>query len=120
MALSPADIRALRHDNPKARARDLAQAHGLPEAALVAAHIGHGALPVVADPAVLGPRLAALGEVGFGEMHGGDPPDQSLMTGWVSHEWWGGGELSSHSSPRVPSHTPLLAFSPPLMQRHML
>ena len=63
MALTPADIRALRQDNPKARARDLAQAHGLPEAALVAAHIGHGALPVVADPAVLGPRLAALGEV---------------------------------------------------------
>lgn len=63
MALSPADIRALRMNNPKARARDLAHANGLPEAALVAAHIGHGVTPITAEPAVLCPRIEALGDV---------------------------------------------------------
>jgi hypothetical protein len=43
-----------------------------------------------------------------------------LMTGWVSQEWWGGGELSSHSRPLVPSQTRSLALSPTLMQRQML
>jgi putative hemin transport protein len=42
----PEQIRALRAENPKARARDFAAAHGITEADLVAAHVGtwrHGA-----------------------------------------------------------------------------
>jgi len=59
----PAAIRALRIDNPKARARDLAHAHGLTEAQLVAAHVGHGATVIEATPDRLIPLVAALGDV---------------------------------------------------------
>ena len=58
-----AQIRALRADNPKARARDLAEAHGLPEAALVAAQLGHGATAISAHPDRLMPLAGALGDV---------------------------------------------------------
>ncbi|MBL4916911.1 hemin-degrading factor [Szabonella alba] len=59
----PAPIRALRLENPKARARDLAHANGLTEAQLVAAHVGHGATVIDAVPDRLIPLVAALGDV---------------------------------------------------------
>lgn len=61
--LSPADIRALRAENPKARARDFAAARGITEAELVAAHVGHGATAIVADPERLVPLICDLGDV---------------------------------------------------------
>lgn len=63
MQPSPEAIRAARSDNPKARARDLAQSLGISEAALVAAHIGHGATRIAAHPDGLLPRLTAFGPV---------------------------------------------------------
>lgn len=63
MPLSPAEIRALRAENPKVRARDFAQMHGLTEAELVAAHVGHGATAIVADPDRLIPWAGKLGDV---------------------------------------------------------
>ena len=63
MTLTPDQIRALRADNPKARARDLAHTHGLTEAALVAAHVGHGATAIAAVPDRLIPHVAAMGDV---------------------------------------------------------
>lgn len=59
----PEEIRALRAENPKPRARDFAAAHGLTEAELVAAFTGHGATPIVADPDRLIPWAGRLGEV---------------------------------------------------------
>ncbi len=59
----PAAIRALRLENPKARARDLTHANGLTEAQLVAAHVGHGATAIDAVPDRLIPLVAALGDV---------------------------------------------------------
>ncbi len=61
--LGPDQIRALRTDNPKARARDFAATHGITEADLVAAHVGHGATAIVADPDRLVPWAGRLGEV---------------------------------------------------------
>ena len=61
--LTPADLRALRAANPKARARDLAHAHGVTEAALVAAHVGHGAVAIDATPDRLFPLIRDLGDV---------------------------------------------------------
>ena len=61
--LTPAAIRAHRADAPKARARDLAHQLGLREAELVAAHQGHGATRISADPRRLMPAVATLGEV---------------------------------------------------------
>ena len=63
MTLTPDQIRALRVENPKARARDLAHAHGLTEAALVAAHVGHGVTAIAAVPDQLMPHVAAMGDV---------------------------------------------------------
>ncbi len=63
MSLSPAEIRALRAENTKARARDFAQVHGLTEADLVAAHVGHGATAITADPDRLIPWAGKLGDV---------------------------------------------------------
>lgn len=60
---SPEQIRALRGENPKARARDFAASLGLPEAALVAAHAGHGTTAVAAHPDGLMPFITAMGEV---------------------------------------------------------
>jgi putative hemin transport protein len=56
-------IRALRGDNPKARARDFAAQHQITEADLVAAFIGHGTTPIVADPDRLIPWVGRLGDV---------------------------------------------------------
>ena len=61
--MTPAQIRALRAENPKTRARDLAEAHGLPEAALVAAHLGHGATALQPHPDQLMPLVGELGDV---------------------------------------------------------
>lgn len=58
-----AHIRALRADNPKLRARDLAEAHGFPEAALVAAHLGDGVTAIAPHPDRLMPLAATLGDV---------------------------------------------------------
>jgi putative hemin transport protein len=59
----PAAIRALRADAPKSRARDFAAAQGLTEAALVAAHVGHGATAIDASVDRLFPLIATLGDV---------------------------------------------------------
>jgi len=56
-------IREAIQDNPKSRPRDLATKLGLPEAALVDAQIGAGALPLVAAPDHLIPTVCTLGEV---------------------------------------------------------
>ncbi len=61
--LGPQDIRALRAENPKARARDFAALHQITEAELLAAHVGHGATPIVADPDRLMPWAGRLGDV---------------------------------------------------------
>ena len=63
MTLSPEAIRAARIDNPKARARDLAETLGLTEAALCAAQTGHGATRIAAHPDGIMPRLTAFGPV---------------------------------------------------------
>lgn len=59
----PEVIRALRAENPKPRARDFAEAQGITEADLVAAHVGHGATALVADPDRLVPWIGKLGDV---------------------------------------------------------
>ncbi|WP_245990239.1 hemin-degrading factor [Tabrizicola piscis] len=59
----PDQIRALRAENPKLRARDFAAQHAITEADLVAAHVGHGATAIVADPDRLLPWVGRLGEV---------------------------------------------------------
>lgn len=61
--LSPTHIRALRAEDPKARPRDFAEAHGLAEADLVAAQVGHGATAISADPDQLMPLVGELGDV---------------------------------------------------------
>ncbi|GAB5446155.1 hemin-degrading factor [Gymnodinialimonas sp.] len=61
--LSAAEIRAAIADNPKLRPRDLATNLGLPEAALVAAQVGFGVVPLVADTTKLIPAICTLGEV---------------------------------------------------------
>lgn len=60
---SPELIRALRLENPKPRARDFAQTQGITEADLIAAHVGHGATALVADPDRLVPWIGKLGDV---------------------------------------------------------
>jgi putative hemin transport protein len=59
----PDQIRALRADNPKPRARDFAAQHAITEADLVAAYVGHGATAIVADPDRLLPWVGRLGDV---------------------------------------------------------
>jgi putative hemin transport protein len=59
----PDQIRALRAENPKARARDFAALQGLTEADLVAAYVGHGATAIVADPDRVMPWAGKLGDV---------------------------------------------------------
>ena len=59
----PEQIRALRAENTKARARDFAMVQGISEADLVAAHVGHGATAIVADPDRLLPWAGKLGDV---------------------------------------------------------
>ncbi len=60
---SPDQIRTLRAENPKARARDFAALHDITEADLVAAHVGQSAIAIVADPDRLLPWAGRLGEV---------------------------------------------------------
>ena len=59
----PDQIRALRAENTKARARDFAGMNGITEADLVAAHVGHGTTAIVADPDRLLPWAGRLGDV---------------------------------------------------------
>ncbi|MFE3838491.1 hemin-degrading factor [Pseudogemmobacter sonorensis] len=61
--LSPAEIRTLRAENPKARARDFATANNLTEAELVAAWVGHGNTAIAAHPDRIMPFVAQMGEV---------------------------------------------------------
>jgi putative hemin transport protein len=61
--LGPDAIRALRAENPKARARDFAALHQITEAELVAAFTGHGTTAIVADPDRLIPWAGRLGDV---------------------------------------------------------
>jgi putative hemin transport protein len=61
--LGPDQIRALRAENPKARARDFAALHQITEAELVAAYLGHGTTTIVADPDRLIPWVGRLGDV---------------------------------------------------------
>lgn len=60
---SPDAIRALRTENTKPRARDFAELHGITEADLVAAFVGHGVTALVADPDRLVPWIGKLGDV---------------------------------------------------------
>ncbi len=60
---SPETIRALRAENPKARARDFAQSHGITEAELVAAHVGQHVTVIDPNPERLMPLVRDLGEV---------------------------------------------------------
>ncbi|HEY9038878.1 MAG TPA: ChuX/HutX family heme-like substrate-binding protein [Roseovarius sp.] len=62
-APTPQDIRAFIADNPKLRARDLAEKLGISEAQLVAARISHGATRIAAHPDRLIPAAEKLGEV---------------------------------------------------------
>jgi putative hemin transport protein len=61
--LGPDQIRALRAENPKSRARDFATLHQITEAELVAAFVGHGTTTIVADPDRLIPWVGRLGDV---------------------------------------------------------
>ena len=65
--LRPADIRAARADRPRQRDRDVADALGISEAALVAAHVGvtgpRRAWWITPDPASLADALARCGPV---------------------------------------------------------
>lgn len=61
--LPPAQIRALRIQNPKPRARDFAAVQGITEAELVAAYVGDTATLINAAPDALFPLLGTLGDV---------------------------------------------------------
>lgn len=61
--LSPEDIRAAASENPKLRARDLADKLGISEAQLVAARLGDGVTAIEAHPDRLIPAVERLGEV---------------------------------------------------------
>jgi len=63
MTLPPNQIRALRADNPKARARDFAALHDITEADLIAAHVGLGVTRIDATPDRLIPHVQAMGDV---------------------------------------------------------
>ena len=56
-------IRALRAEHPKARARDFAATQGITEAELVASYVGHSATAIDAAPDALFPLIGALGDV---------------------------------------------------------
>lgn len=61
--VSPEQIRAKREGSPKARDRDLAEQIGISEAQLAAAHVGHGAVQVSANPDHLMHAAMTLKEV---------------------------------------------------------
>lgn len=56
-------IRALRLENPKARARDFAAMHGITKAELVAAHLGQGVIAIDPHPDRQIPLVGTLGDV---------------------------------------------------------
>ncbi|MDB5665488.1 ChuX/HutX family heme-like substrate-binding protein [Cypionkella sp.] len=60
---TPEQIRALRDENPKARARDFAGMQGITEAELVAAYVGLTATAINAAPDALFPLIGELGDV---------------------------------------------------------
>jgi putative hemin transport protein len=60
---SPAEIRAAVRDNPKLRARDLAQNLGISEGELVAAHCGETARRISVEFDAIFPALESVGEV---------------------------------------------------------
>ena len=60
---TPAQIRALRVENPKARARDFAALQGITEGELVAAYVGENATAIDATPDALFPLIGELGDV---------------------------------------------------------
>lgn len=60
---TPEQIRALRAENPKARARDFATMQGITEAELVAAYVGLTTTAINAAPDALFPLLGELGDV---------------------------------------------------------
>ena len=60
---TPDEIRAARAENPKHRARDLADKLGISEAQLVASDVGRGATRIAAHPDGLMAAAASLGEV---------------------------------------------------------
>jgi len=62
-ALTPEAIRAARADRAGMRDRDVADALGISEAQLVAAHLGQGATALDPDPDALLPAMTALGPV---------------------------------------------------------
>ncbi|MFD0860492.1 hemin-degrading factor [Roseovarius aquimarinus] len=62
-APTPAEIRAFIAENPKSRARDAADALGIAEAQLVAAHVGKGTARIAAHPDRIIPAAERLGEV---------------------------------------------------------
>ncbi|QFT93610.1 Hemin transport protein HemS [Roseovarius sp. THAF9] len=62
-APTPESIRAFQADNPKMRTRDQADALGIPEAQLVAAHVGRGTVRIAAHPDRVIPAAEKLGEV---------------------------------------------------------
>lgn len=59
--MTPAEIRAARAAQPRARARDFAESQGIPEAALVAAFTGPEVVAIAADPRRLLPLARELG-----------------------------------------------------------
>ncbi len=59
--MTPEALRAARAEQPKVRDRDLAAALGISEAQLMAAHVGHGAVRIVAHPDLIVPELEAFG-----------------------------------------------------------
>ncbi|MCV6584016.1 MAG: hemin-degrading factor [Marinibacterium sp.] len=61
--LSPAEMRAECAKAAGTRGRDLADALGLTEAELVAAHVGHGTTRIQPSPDAIMPMLGGLGEV---------------------------------------------------------
>lgn len=61
--MTPAEIRAKISENPKARARDLAESLGLAEVQLVAARVGEGVTRIDATPDRLIPLVGGLGPV---------------------------------------------------------
>ena len=61
--MTPAEIRDKIAENPKARARDLAQTLGITEVELVAARVGQGVTRIDATPDRLVPLVQALGPV---------------------------------------------------------
>jgi putative hemin transport protein len=61
--LTPARIRMLRDQDQNLRARDFAARHGLAEAELITAQVGHGATAIAAHPDALIPLVREMGDV---------------------------------------------------------